>query len=286
MIKIRKSSKCVKILNRLIYEEHGLIGQIFYSNSCGNFIVLYKTGLTTKDRHSIFRIRFIQSKEEYDVSKNKILSGEIKDFMFRSICNIGYLGKEYSNIRQTDPELCRILKARWKSIISRVYNKNDANYPNYGAKGVTVSENWHNFSEFYNDIISLENFNRKDFINGNVDIDKDKHSLYSDNAKKIYSKDTISIITHSNNMRYVDYESSANLQSHYFIYIDKNGNEFLGKNISSFAKCNNIHKQNICKILNNNLTNKTAGGYKYRKLTYDELAKAENGEIFTGDIIN
>lgn len=35
---------------------------------------------------------------------------------------------------------------------SRCYNKNNVSYPRYGAKGVTVSEEWHSFENFVRDM--------------------------------------------------------------------------------------------------------------------------------------
>ena len=32
----------------------------------------------------------------------------------------------------------------WRSMMSRCYNKNSANYKYYGAAGISVCENWHN----------------------------------------------------------------------------------------------------------------------------------------------
>jgi hypothetical protein len=42
--------------------------------------------------------------------------------------------------------------ARWRSMIARCNNKNATNYKYYGAKGVTVSENWLNFASFLKDM--------------------------------------------------------------------------------------------------------------------------------------
>ena len=59
-----------------------------------------------------------------------------------TVCGVGYLGFDYD--KTTDKPLYQ----RWSSILQRCYNPNTANYKNYGAVGVTVSEEWLDFSNF------------------------------------------------------------------------------------------------------------------------------------------
>lgn len=40
----------------------------------------------------------------------------------------------------------------WASMLSRCYNKNVANYKNYGGRGITVCRRWHKFENFYADM--------------------------------------------------------------------------------------------------------------------------------------
>lgn len=42
--------------------------------------------------------------------------------------------------------------ARWKSMMARCHNPNATNYKYYGALGITVCEQWHNFTAFLNDM--------------------------------------------------------------------------------------------------------------------------------------
>ena len=286
MIKIHKSPEYVRRLNKKIFKENGIIGSRFFSNACGTFVVTKISDKRTNDNHAMYEIIFDKTKSTYYRRKSVILNGEIKDYMYPTVSEIGYLGDKYLNIRNNDPELCEILRVRWKSIIERNYNPNNNNYCNYGKKGVCVDARWYNFSNFYMDIISLENFNRNDFISGNIEIDKDIKQYDLPINKRIYSKDTITLISHKNNMQYVDFNSSADKQSRYFIAENKNGEQFLYKNISEFSRCNHIGKQNICRILNRKLTNRTAGGYKYRYPTNKEMDKINNGIIYPGDKIN
>lgn len=42
----------------------------------------------------------------------------------------------------------------WKSIKHRCCNKKDKSYKNYGGRGITICEDWLNFDNFYNWLIS------------------------------------------------------------------------------------------------------------------------------------
>ena len=40
----------------------------------------------------------------------------------------------------------------WNNLMSRCYNQLDPGYKNYGGRGITVSEEWHDFVNFYRDM--------------------------------------------------------------------------------------------------------------------------------------
>ncbi len=40
----------------------------------------------------------------------------------------------------------------WKNILDRCYNPKARNYKNYGARGITVSKEWHTYSNFLHDM--------------------------------------------------------------------------------------------------------------------------------------
>lgn len=44
------------------------------------------------------------------------------------------------------------LYSRWRAMIGRTTDPNNANYANYGARGVTVCDRWRDFSAFYSDM--------------------------------------------------------------------------------------------------------------------------------------
>ena len=56
-----------------------------------------------------------------------------------SVYGVGFLGEETAE---------RYTYKRWSKMLSRCYNPNDINYPRYGAKGITVSQEFLNYSNF------------------------------------------------------------------------------------------------------------------------------------------
>lgn len=105
---------------------------------------------------------------------------DINDLLKPTVVGVGYVGLDYD--RKTD----RNLYTRWVGILNRCYNPNSVNYDNYGAIGVTVSEEWYNFSNF-----------KKWFLDNVYDIGDermcvDKDILYKNN--KIYSPDTCLLV--------------------------------------------------------------------------------------------
>ncbi len=40
----------------------------------------------------------------------------------------------------------------WENLFARCYNKNRKNYKNYGGRGITVSDEWHDFENFCRDM--------------------------------------------------------------------------------------------------------------------------------------
>jgi hypothetical protein len=56
-------------------------------------------------------------------------------------------GKFDPNARNRHP-----LYATWNNMMARCYNPNSTSYKSYGAKGITVSDEWHSFEQFVADM--------------------------------------------------------------------------------------------------------------------------------------
>lgn len=190
------------VMDRL-YDEDIIIGKKYSSLSYGDFIVMDFIGRKKPYSEKIYKIKFIKTGYETLVLKDSIIHGTIKDPLVISACGVGFLGDKYKEISLNDNELCTAMNSRWHLMLHRCYDKTHKSYPNYGLLGVKVDERWHNFSNFYYDIISLENFDKEKFIKGELVLDKDKKQLDIPTSRKIYSKDTVTLMSPSENFKLI-----------------------------------------------------------------------------------
>ena len=100
------------------------------------------------------------------------------------VFGVGYYGDIVKD--ECDLELYKKLLSIWRHMIERCYYVKAINYKKYGGNGVTVSNRWKCFKNFYNDVQHIPNYDRDALLNGKLQLDKD---LLSKDVK-IYSKET------------------------------------------------------------------------------------------------
>ncbi|RDY26798.1 hypothetical protein CHL78_012060 [Romboutsia weinsteinii] len=119
---------------------------------------------------------------------------QVKNPYRKSVLGIGYHGEgiDFSKLRCDSRHP---LYTTWLRLLDRCYNTKHNKYHLYGAKGVTVCEEWHSFSNFVYDITGMYNGDllyQSKIIENYKGI---KYALDKDSTKsKIYSEDTIKII--------------------------------------------------------------------------------------------
>lgn len=274
---IHKSKEYVKFLNKNIVKMNGMVGSTLYSNSCGKFTVLER--YKKENNHYYFKIIFNNTKEIYITRGDLLLNGEVKDYMAKTIYGIACLGKDYLNIREKDPILCKHIFKRYKSMIERCYCKNNHNYKFYGAVGIKVSDEWHNFCNYYNDITNMDNFDRTKFLLKELIIDKDIKQSHLKHSSRVYSKDTVSLVSEIENLKYRNLDNcgkvTAENKSKYFAMID---GEYISyhKNICKFSRNTGINESSIRDSIHKR-TNIVNNRYIFRWITDDEKKKIEKG---------
>lgn len=154
----------MKILDRTGQEKtnyQGLKMQIIEYRNHRDITVLFSDGKKRKTSYIEFK------------------RGSVKDLYFPSVYGVGYTGEEYPRKGN------ELVWSGWQHMMERCYNKNSSRYKFYGAIGVRVCEEWHNFSNY-----------AKWYYDNCYDIDEplsvDKDILNRDS--KIYSPDTCIII--------------------------------------------------------------------------------------------
>ena len=164
--------------------KNELIGNIFKNNKGLKFRV--NDYLYTKGSELYFEIEFIDTHNKKICSHRAIREGSIKDEYAPNKYGVGYIGRASSN------EYNKKAYKKWDSMLSRCYNKNNIEYNNYGGNGVTVCDRWLCFEYFLEDLIKIDGWNEEDFINGKLQLDKDKKQ--PNKKYKIYSLETCCLI--------------------------------------------------------------------------------------------
>lgn len=103
----------------------------------------------------------------------------------------------------------------WLRMLTRCFDTSSKDYKYYGARGVTVCDEWLVRSKFEEDIKSLPNYN-KWLVEKGWDLDKDILA----NGSKIYSKSTCQFIRHSDNCTYANKHSrtTTSRAKGYYVY--------------------------------------------------------------------
>lgn len=121
--------------NKLEFE-----GKVMQSKSYGDFkIIKYNS---TND----VEIEFLSTGYKTSAHLSNIKKGAVKDPYFPVIYGVGYIGEGKYTSRIDGIQL--ISYKRWKEMLNRCYNKSNSSYKNYGAKGVYVCDEWHNYQNY------------------------------------------------------------------------------------------------------------------------------------------
>ena len=191
------------------------VGDTYTSNKFGDYEVIEYNGWNK------IRIRFKNTGYERLTCSSNINAGDVKDRYAKTVHGVGFLGDgKYSCGTH------RELHSVWRSMIRRCYSTKCSNYNIYGARGVTVCDEWHNFQNFakwYEDNYPKDG--RK------YDLDKDRLSV----GIKVYSPETCCFLTHA--------ENSIESNAKYYKMVSPDGEVIEIYNMSEFCRNNNLNQR-------------------------------------------
>ena len=159
--------------------------KIFHSNNYGDFKIIENIGFTKDKKHRVLRIKFLNTGAEAIVKYDDIVNGEVKDPTY----NTKYHARQIIGPIQMQ-NIEKQLNIIWRGMMSRCYNNNSPNYKSYGAKGVTVAPEWHDFNIFERDVINIPGWVNKFNDPVNYNLDKDLLQYFLPHSMRVYSKDT------------------------------------------------------------------------------------------------
>ena len=198
-----RNSDFVYIKDDSVYNENHLIGtdKLYNSNNYGQFKILRETG-EFYGSDPIVEIEFILTGYITALPMSKALNGIVKDPYYPCIDGVGYFGENPEAIN--NKKIYNI----WRKMISRCYNESDPAYNFYGNIGISVDPRWFNFSTFIEDIKYIDGYQQMINEPYNYAMDKDLKQLQLPKNQRIYSKDTCTFITKSDNSKIRCYESN------------------------------------------------------------------------------
>ena len=160
-----------------------MIGKIYLSNSNGYFEILKEldTSDNRKDNH-LYLIKFLKTGFETVVKYHSIRCGKVRDLLYPSVCEKGYVGIGIYNPENNFKEY-----AIWTSLIQRCYNIKHKAYKSYGAQGIIICDEWLNFQNFCE-------WYRNNSYEDNLELDKDILANIYNLDNKIYSPSTCLLI--------------------------------------------------------------------------------------------
>lgn len=159
-------------------------------------------------------------------------------------------------------------------MIDRCYNPKCKEYKYYGAKGVHVSDRWHDFNTFIQDVELIEGWNLDLFESGKLQLDKD----IKVNNNYIYSLDTCMWVTKAENI------INRPTVKKKMLAIDTEGNEYIFYNQSKFARDYNLQQGHIGAVIRGERPHHKGWTFKVLKDSY-ELIPREPKKLYTDHFV-
>lgn len=148
-----------------------MLNQVFTNNKGQEFQVL-----TNPDSNGICQVRYLATDTTTSASVASIKSKTLTNPILPATAGVGIRGKK------PESDLEKKFFSRWATMLQRCYNTKDTDYQYYGARGVTVSEEFKSFPNFWNWVKTQSNIH--------WDLDSDLSSIVHNEAKR-YSKETL-----------------------------------------------------------------------------------------------
>lgn len=156
------------------------IGELYGTNTYGKVKVnrLYREKGRVKAE-----VSFLDTGTTKGVHLGALRKGTVKDEFAPSICGVGFLGIKGLRTQY------KVAYDIWYGMLRRCYVKCSRDYEYYGARGVSVDKEWHNFSNF----LCWWKIN---YVTG---FELDKDLLSPEGTVKVYNKDVCCFIPKSIN---------------------------------------------------------------------------------------
>lgn len=162
------------------------VGNVYASDEYGEYEVLrFSHRDASKRKHYYIRFKNTGFEEEFDTASIK--RGNVTDYMCPTVYGVGYLGSRNYIDKQ--------IQVAWRMMLRRCYSDFESAHL---YEDVTVVDRWHNLQNFAKDIVFVDRYDEDRFQAGELVLDKDLKQ--QDKSRKIYSLDTCTFLTTSENL--------------------------------------------------------------------------------------
>ena len=253
----------------------------------GQIVELYGNPYRNKNRALCVHVRFIDTDGHTIATLTDIQrAGGVRD-PNKLRADGGYMGatsKELRKMRAKNPKLFRKVYMMYDNMMKRCYKPSSRGYPSYGLKGVTVSDELHSFYNFYHYITKHPDFGEEKLLAGELVMDKDMTQLHIPIGQRVYSKDTIRLISRELNYSMVEHNPLSEIKivkwsmenlSKFMIVTFPDGHEELVFGASRFCRYMmskygiRLHFTNVSACLRG--ISHTSKGFKFRFPTEEEM---------------
>ena len=180
-------------------EEQEFLSGIYLQN-CGDSLRVLKRVGKDKASRALYECEFLTYPCKVISTKSHILEGKVYNYYIPNKfgCYFGVGKYTTSNSKN--------IHSMWTNIFRRCYDKNDIYYCNYGAKDITVCEEWKCFQNFAAWYEENSSWNTNNYF---LEIDKD---ILSNRDNKIYSPSTCLLIPSEINKFLVGFSLTSGIE--------------------------------------------------------------------------
>lgn len=163
------------------------VGDVFSSNKYGDFKIIEKCP------EYKFKIKFLLTGYEKIAMRSCVLQGEIRDPYYPIYYDVACVGNIKGKTSDYKKEF-----SLWRGILKRCYSFEERRTISYHRKNVTICKRWLCFEYFLEDIKNIEGYNEKLFMEGKLQLDKDKKTENKSNIE--YSLENCCFVTVRENL--------------------------------------------------------------------------------------
>ncbi len=115
------------------------IGDIYESRNFGPFVIKGRAGRKVT-------VEFLDTGTVVETYATSAARGQVKDRNKPNVVGVGFIGEgHYSSFHNGKKSPAMSV---WTNMLNRCYNESSKKFRSYGAKGVVVCEEWHNYQNF------------------------------------------------------------------------------------------------------------------------------------------